>query len=373
MWSDSFLSIKNVIKQEKFHHHYQPIINLANQVVEGFEGLLRSEEFSPDEIFLHAQKKKQLYKLDSSSIEKAVKSYNAAGFFKNEGKLFLNVFPSTLLSSNFPSFIKNIMVSEGLNSEQIVLEINEGERINSFTNIKNVVVDLKQQGFLIAIDDFGKGPHDLKIIIELKPDYIKIDQYFTKDLQQATEKQEVITFLVNFCKKHHIKLILEGLEREEDIHIAGALGVAYGQGFGLSKPKKIDEIATTIEQNYIFNRRKYHRVKFLEETRVTFLSFSDPKLKVLKNKNMKVDILDISISGMRILTSLNIPLKGTIRVEIEFTYKNVPYCIEGTVVRKGVKEASGLVSYGIEFTSTTVEQQMKLQQLVNAMDLKNSQ
>ncbi|MGM8213256.1 EAL domain-containing protein, partial [Virgibacillus sp. W0430] len=90
---------------ESFLHHYQPIFDLKEGTIKGYEGLLRHKKLESTEfLFKRAKSRKRLYKLDSRSIYKAILTYQTAGFTKKEGSLFLNVFPSTLLNHKFPSF-----------------------------------------------------------------------------------------------------------------------------------------------------------------------------------------------------------------------------------------------------------------------------
>ena len=90
-----------------------------------------------------------------------------------------------------------------------------------------------------AVDDFGGGVSDFQKIIEISPNYIKLDRYFSKDLRSKTRKQSVVKFLVNYCIKYKMGLILEGLESNDEIALAKSLGVYYGQGFGLGKPSPL--------------------------------------------------------------------------------------------------------------------------------------
>ena len=233
------MSIEDIILNEKFFHHYQPIYHLQDNKIKGYEGLLRSNHYSnPETVFDLARKEKQLYELDSRSIHKAVHAYQSAGYSVEEGKLFLNVLPSTILNPNFLSFVRNIMTEELLRSQQIVFEITEQEATD-FGRIKNIINFLRKLGLSIAIDDFGNGFLDVKKIIEVEPEYIKLDRYFSQKLSQSVKKQDVIKFLLDYCQKFNIQLILEGLETIDDIEIAKSLGVNYGQGFGLGIPAEL--------------------------------------------------------------------------------------------------------------------------------------
>jgi EAL domain-containing protein (putative c-di-GMP-specific phosphodiesterase class I) len=225
-----------MVKEEDFFHYFQPIYNIKNWVKLGYEVLLRSEAYpNPELTFKQAIKEKQLYELDSRSIHKAIRTYRSAGLSKNDGLLFLNIFPSTILNPNFPSFLKyftNILQ----NSQQIVLEISESEMIEDFDTFKERIIELKKNGFLIAIDDFGRGYANFKFMIELEPDYLKLDRYFAKDLHLSKQKQTIVKSFVTYCREYKCNLILEGVETEQDMAMAKLLGIPIAQGFLLGKP-----------------------------------------------------------------------------------------------------------------------------------------
>lgn len=126
-----------------------------------------------------------------------------------------------------------------LENQDIILEINEKEPISDFQRIKKVLSSLKEVGIKFAIDDFGIGEGGFKRIIELQPSFLKLDKYFSTNLSQSLQKQEIIKEMVTYCKKFRIHLIVEGLDHEQDIFILKKLGVHFGQGFKLGRPNNL--------------------------------------------------------------------------------------------------------------------------------------
>ncbi|MEH7236739.1 EAL domain-containing protein [Bacillus sp. JJ1562] len=232
--------IKNLIHNELFTHFFQPIIDIQTWTRLGYEGLLRtSHTANPEETFKLAKTEKQLYELDSRSIHKAAFTFHSAGFSKKDGHLFLNVFPSTITNTNFLPFIKKIITENNYISQQVIFEISEMESINDYIGLKENISKLKSEGIQFAIDDVGKGNSNLKSIIELNPDFIKFDKYFSKNLYRDTKKQAIIKTILHYTNSHNIKLILEGLETDVDLAVAKAIGVKYAQGYILGKPKSL--------------------------------------------------------------------------------------------------------------------------------------
>lgn len=157
---------------EQGHSHFlfpvfQPLVNLETGDYIGFEALLRSTSGqSPELIFRSARLAGQLYELDILSIQKAVSS-----FFSNSDNtsgapiLFINVFPSTLLHSAFLKWINKLLVSYSFVCHRIVLEINETseeEKMWDIGRLGRIIQNLRQLGFLIALDDVGSGAASIK-------------------------------------------------------------------------------------------------------------------------------------------------------------------------------------------------------------------
>ncbi|GIM45017.1 diguanylate phosphodiesterase [Collibacillus ludicampi] len=233
----TILKLNNFVYNKDFYHEYQPIYNLFELRVLGFESFFRSEIYSnPEHVFQLAMKTNNLYELDTHSIFKSI-SHFYDHYQTDKNLLFVNVFPFTLLNSDFPSFLDHLSKQLKVSCSQIVFEINEAKKIEDMTLLYKAVSHLRSYGFLIAIDDIGKGDSDLQKIIELEPDFIKLDRYFSINLSLSNKKQRFINLLMDFTKDYS-QIILEGIEKPEDLTVAKELGIPFGQGFLLGEPSR---------------------------------------------------------------------------------------------------------------------------------------
>ncbi len=210
-------------------HWFQPIYHLKNNSIIGYEALLRDAselKASPVDIFREADKNGHRNILDLISIKAATESFN-----NESSPLFINVYPSTLLEESFISWWDNNISR----SATIVLELLESEPVGNWEAIKKVTKKLKARGVKIAVDDMGGGYSFFQQWIELSPDFIKLDRYFAQNLAVSTKKQKTIRSLVDLFSDT-TELIIEGIEKEEDLNTAGVLGIPYAQGFLLGKP-----------------------------------------------------------------------------------------------------------------------------------------
>ncbi|MFB1052052.1 EAL domain-containing protein [Paraliobacillus sp. JSM ZJ581] len=233
--------IDTLIEKEKFHHYFQPIFSTNTQEKIGYEVLLRTSLFpNPLCMFQEAKKAKRLYELDSRSIKKAVITFCSSAVKKQRALLFINVFPSTIVNDDFESFLNCVLIDNQISKNQIVLEISESEVVEDPALFKKHIKTLKNQGYIFALDDVGKGYANFDRMINFEAKYIKLDRIFSKCLDQSKKKQNLIRFFLQYCKENGITLILEGVETEEEHRVAKALGVTHAQGFLLGKPTSIE-------------------------------------------------------------------------------------------------------------------------------------
>lgn len=231
-----FFYIDNSIK-----HVYQPIYELSDFTIIGYEAFIRPNDYKDniENLFLEAKKQNFLYELDTISIKNAVFTFFEKGFTNT--KLFINVFPSTIINPSFIPFFEELMKQVDKPLNRIVLEINEAEEILDFNQLRKIINILKNKGIMFAIDDFGKGLISIKNVIELEPDIVKLDRFFSSNLFTSEKKQKMIRSLVDYFDDDVI-LILEGIEQPEELSIAKVLGISIGQGYLIGKPRYIENL-----------------------------------------------------------------------------------------------------------------------------------
>lgn len=231
---------ENFLMKMNLRHVFQPIYNLKTWEIYGFEILLRSRAFpNIEDLFRNSREKNQLNNLDMYSIKTALQ--NSSHLHSTQALLFINIFPSTIIQSSFLSYFESVLKERKLLRKKIVFEINESkeeEYILESETFENTIKCLKDFGVSIALDDVGKEAASLKRIIELKPEMVKLDKYFSCNLSKSKEKQRLISFFVDYCYKNY-KFILEGLETEDDLAMSKYLGVEYGQGYILQRPSEL--------------------------------------------------------------------------------------------------------------------------------------
>jgi len=134
------------------------------------------------------------------------------------------------------TYLKSLLDELLLTPFNIVFEITEREAIENYELFNKAVQYYKDLGFAIAVDDTGSGFSSLETVVELKPDYIKLDISLVRGIQKNMLKQELIKAILNLSAKMGSMVIAEGIETEEELNVLREIGVTVGQGFLFAKP-----------------------------------------------------------------------------------------------------------------------------------------
>ncbi|MGG4143519.1 EAL domain-containing protein [Paenibacillus algorifonticola] len=224
---------------------YQPIMSLqeigGERAAFGYEALTRFPEnkwfSSPLDLFAFAEESGEVARLDQTAREQAVES--SSGLHSHQ-KLFLNMTAQLLNEGSFyPDRLAKMMEQRGLSPHHIVFEITERSAIQDYGSVLATLAQYRRQGFQIAIDDVGAGYSSLQAIIELKPDYIKVDRSLIMGIHEHEMKEHIVHTLVQLADKMAIGIIAEGIEHQEELNKVKAMGVHYAQGYLLGRPGKI--------------------------------------------------------------------------------------------------------------------------------------
>lgn len=228
--------LDNILEQAQIQTLFQPILNNHEQIILGYEALTRGPSdsllHSPIELFRTAEHEGKQNQLELLCISLAMQRFIA---LKLEGKLFLNLSPSVLLSVGVTPLI-SLTQSQGICPSLIVIELTENHPVTDIQRLPDMVNDLKSAGFLVAIDDLGAGNSGLKLWSELRPDFVKLDIYFASQIDQDATKRQFVSSLCDLAAKLGCYMILEGVERQEEFHTARKIGIRYCQGYLFGKP-----------------------------------------------------------------------------------------------------------------------------------------
>ena len=150
-------------------------------------------------------------------------------------KLSFNVVPSHLMSEGFVEMLRQVVAEAMVSTRQIVLEITERDELQDLGKAGEVVRELRELGFKVAIDDVGVGHSGLSHLKALGANTMKIDKFFVDTIRDESTSRIVET-LVRLAKDLQMTVVAEGIETEQQVQSLLACGVQEGQGYVVSPP-----------------------------------------------------------------------------------------------------------------------------------------
>lgn len=233
-------ALLDVLVGEKVVSVYEPIVEVASRTVFAYEALARgpagSELHSPTVLFERAVEERLVFELDVLCRRRALEG---ATDLPSGTKLFVNFRPTTFHDPSFRAeAIERTLARCRLSPADIVFEISEQESIENYWLFREVRDYYRAMGFQIALDDTGAGYSSLSAVMELSPEFIKVDREFVQGIDQDLARQELLRALHTVAQRIGSRIIAEGLDTLEELETLRVLGIPFGQGwlFGKATP-----------------------------------------------------------------------------------------------------------------------------------------
>lgn len=209
---------------------FHPIVDCRTSIaVHGYEALMRGPEGVPFEgpmlAFALAKSMEMLEELDLRFLETAVRT-------GPDTRLFVNLHPTTLVRLE-PQQILRYARETSRSPESIVVEIIEHDA-GKETEVVRSARDLRDRGFGIAVDDFGEGSSNLRRLVRIRPDYLKLDRWFIQGCELDRRRRAVIRSAAELGRDMGINVIAEGVSSQEQVEIVMSAGINLVQGWGLT-------------------------------------------------------------------------------------------------------------------------------------------
>lgn len=235
-------SLKKVLQDGALYPVFQPIVNLADASVYAHEALIRgptgSALHTPDALLKAAAEEGLGYEFESACVTAALQHW---GVLRSGGRLFVNISANALISvfdARGREGLLRWILDLHVMPRTLVLEITEHERVHDMDRLALVVQEIRSSGVSLALDDFGDGHSSLRLWSQLKPDIVKIDKYFTRNISAHGDKLKTLQALQQIATVFGSSLVAEGIETAEDLRVLRDLGIEYGQGYFLGHPDR---------------------------------------------------------------------------------------------------------------------------------------
>jgi EAL domain-containing protein (putative c-di-GMP-specific phosphodiesterase class I) len=225
--------VRQVIQSRAFTPVFQPIVELTTRKFVGYEALTRFDDGTrPDLRFLAADKVGMMVKLEKACLNVQVEQ---ARRLPDGAFVSLNVSPA--LAITLVPLLDVLATAD----RTVVLEVTEHAVIEDYSLLM-AALDQARPYAMLAVDDAGAGYAGLHHILELRPQYVKLDISLVRNIDSDPARQAMVTGMAHFAESVGCALIAEGIETENELTALKLLHVQYGQGFFLARPAFIDDI-----------------------------------------------------------------------------------------------------------------------------------
>jgi EAL domain-containing protein (putative c-di-GMP-specific phosphodiesterase class I) len=158
----------------------------------------------------------------------------------------INITEDDLAEEYLVDYLKEQTSKYNVNPNRVILEILEGVSAGGKDSHLSQLIELKKQGFKIAIDDFGAEYSNFERILDLDVDFIKIDAKYIKNIHKDKRSYEIVKAISFFAKNVNISSVAEFVHNEDVQKIVKELDINFSQGYLFSQPKK--ELLKSLEE-----------------------------------------------------------------------------------------------------------------------------
>jgi diguanylate cyclase (GGDEF)-like protein len=242
--------IKDGLKFGHFILFYQPIFSSDRKIVK-YEGLIRLKDgekyFTPYFFLQYAKKTKYYFDITKVVIEESFKNFRDL-----DVSFSINLSADDILNHDISQYIEENL-SNFPKPSNITFEILESEQIEQFEPILEFIRKVRKYGVKIAIDDFGSGYSNFSYLLQIRPDYLKIDGSIIKKIATDENALLVAKTIVQFAKLSNFKVIAEFVDSEEVFKQGREIGVDMFQGYYLGMP--LQNLVDSSENHLILKNR----------------------------------------------------------------------------------------------------------------------
>lgn len=224
-----------ILDSQLLDYVFQPIINASDGSIYGYEALMRPMGKSintPDKLIHLAQAQGQLWQIEKTTFYTTLELFKKYQYLFGDVKLFINSVPNQVLKENEYDDLERLYPNL---LSRVVMEITEHESIDHFPLFKKKEL-IERWGGLLALDDYGTGFANDMLLINLRPNIIKIDKFIVDDIEWDADKQSILSKTINFARERNTLVLAEGVETRAQFEKLELMGIDLIQGYYVSKP-----------------------------------------------------------------------------------------------------------------------------------------
>ncbi|MBR6880211.1 MAG: EAL domain-containing protein [Clostridiales bacterium] len=242
MWEQRMAgSLDNALLTGQIVPYLQAQVNRDGRV-EGAEVLVRwiHPEFGflpPGKFIGIFEKNGMISKIDKYMWESACRILNSWSFIGREDLyLSVNISPKDFYLMDVPTEIINLVNKYDIDPRRLRLEITESIVMDDAEEKIKTIEQLRANGFLVEMDDFGSGYSSLNMLKDMPIDVLKLDMVFLNASTENNRTRAIMKLIIDLAKALNIPVIAEGVETQEQVDFLSEMGCDYFQGYYFAKP-----------------------------------------------------------------------------------------------------------------------------------------
>lgn len=235
--------LRRALEQEEFRVHYQPIVSLQSGKIVGFEALSRWQRpeglLLPGDFIQIAEETGIILAMNRLLLREAclqLRAWHSKFPCDPPLTMSVNITPKEFAQTDLAAQIGMILVEVGIDPRSIDAEITETIVMANSQQSSLVFSELKALGVHISIDDFGTGYSSLSRLQGLPADTLKIDRTFISKIDTDSDTSEIVRLIIMLAHNLGLKVVAEGAETAEQVHLLKELDCDLVQGYFFARP-----------------------------------------------------------------------------------------------------------------------------------------
>lgn len=247
------VKIREAVEQNNWEIYFQPKVSLKEKKVIGAEALIRwknnENRIAPDVFIPLSEQIGLIGEIGKFVIRTTFKYINSLYQLNfNDLKISINISPYQLMDKDFFNYVTEALQIYSINPCNIIFEITETALINNISSVNSTIIKLKELGIHFSLDDFGTGYSCLYHLSNLNLDEIKFDRTFTSSLPDNEKNIIILQSITSMAKQLCANIVIEGIEKKEQMDCVTSIGCDYYQGYYFSKPVPFKDFVLLMNQ-----------------------------------------------------------------------------------------------------------------------------
>jgi diguanylate cyclase (GGDEF)-like protein/PAS domain S-box-containing protein len=253
-WQSLEGNLRCALERNEFMLVYQPKIDLSSGEISGVEALLRWNhpergQIQPLKFVPIAEESGLIVPIGQWVLLEACRQARA---WMDAGlppvRIAVNVSALQFAAKDFLSSVRAVLISTGMDPSNLELELTETVLMQDAESAVQTLRALKAIGVQLAVDDFGVGYSSFSYLRKFPLDALKVDRSFISDIFSNPDNAMILSALINIGKSLKHRVVVEGVETEEQLHFLRQEGCSEGQGYFFCRPVIAEKFAEFVER-----------------------------------------------------------------------------------------------------------------------------